>query len=537
MTDYNLVKLIIHSKWAQAWQNIPPVQDQNSKTSVKRLPRGLVPSSLIIRDKDGTQIRFALTPEKDVDHLIEEMDVILTSQDNTRIEGKILSIKDNEITLNSGRKYVRVFKPKSIVSVKDIELNPLVSLLGIQSSNPDIYLQYILNSLSWKIHYSMVLIGKEEIKISIRAGIINNSHSSFYSKNIILMAGKTSHPPRDSFLSETRRPMGLAIKSADIQKKKLYSEDLIKVIEFGGFLKPGEMYMNTDKIYQTGYFKLYRHYFDGGRTEIIYRFDSPDQMPSGEVLVYNGNEEDFIGSSFMPESDKGQLVDLLIGESSLEITTTIDFRKEVTVNSSGDILKAEEISLTAQFTNPRQELVPVLLIYQAPRRIIKSSHKYNRKSGHTYEWLVNFQPSSDKQIITINIIQMADESKKEEKISREISSSNRGFQTEIHRRRSELSNGNPTISEISPNYGTQNSRPLSMLSIPEPALDRTFTPLNTSETRQPTGRENNRSANIQDESVSVGNRRSVEIDVSPRLQSNYTHQQAINIPTGLPKRF
>ena len=182
MTDYNLSKLIIHPKWAQAWQNIPSVgQEPNSKSFVQRLPRGLVPSSLIVRDKDGTQIRFALTPEKDINRLIEEMTVILTDQNNTQIKGKVLSIRNDEVTLNSENKYIKVFKAKSIVSVKDIELSPLVSFLGIQDTNPDIYLQYILNSLSWKIHYTITLINEREMKISIRAGIVNNSHSTFSS--------------------------------------------------------------------------------------------------------------------------------------------------------------------------------------------------------------------------------------------------------------------------------------------------------------------------------------------------------------------
>ena len=279
-------------------------------------------------------------------------------------------------------------------------------------------------------------------------------------------------------------------KSSDSPEKKSYSEDLIKVIEFGGFLKPGEMYMNTDKIYQIRYNKLYRHQFSQDRTEIIYRFDSPDQMPSGEVLVYDGIEEDFIGSSLMPENNQGQLVNLLMGESSLKITSTIEIGNTVMINLSEDRLKAEEITLTAQFTNPRQKVVPVLLVYHAPRRIIKSNYKYNRKSGHTYEWLVNFQASPDKQIITISITQMADQSVTDDKPINGDTMVDLQRQVRPPKR-------NPPVSDKLTNYGGSlksfESKPtrrkdnsLSMVSIQEPTRTQRFTPLNT----QPIGHEN-----------------------------------------------
>ncbi len=522
MTDFNLTKLIIHPKWAQAWQHISSEQELNFKLFVQRLPRGLVPSSLMVRDKDGTQIRFALTQEKDIDQLVREMSVILTNQDNAQIEGKVLSIRNDEVTLTSKNKYIKVFKAKSIVSVKDIELNPLVSFLGIRNTNPDIYLQYILNSLSWKIHYSMTLINEREMEISIRAGIVNNSHSSFSSKNIILMAGKASHPPIDSYQLENKRPAALMSKSSEYNsEKKSYSEDLIKVVEFGGVLKPGEMYMNTDKIHQIRYNKLYRHQFSQNRTEIIYRFDSPDQIPSGEVLIYDGSEENFIGSSSVPESNRGQIVNLVMGESSLKITSTIEIGQEVMISSSEGRLKAEEITLEAEFTNPRQKIVPVLLVYNAPRRIVKSNYKYNRKNDYTYEWLVNFQISTDKQIITIKITQVADQSIKEDVIS--------------SRQRAELPNRNPPISGKLTNYNAQhrnsslqNKIPLSMSSIPprsdgvltkpkyfeelpEPTQTQTFTPLNTTPARS--------FSQLPNITIPSDYQRPIEINLSPQEQS------------------
>nr|QBK90942.1 MAG: HNH endonuclease [Pithovirus LCPAC201] len=528
MVDYNLVKLIIHPEWSQAWQNIsgdPSRKTSQSKSVVQRLPRGLVPSSLIARDTAGNQIRFALTPEKNLDQITDQMAVILTDQDNTQTEGVILAIRKNEVILHGDGKYIRIFQPKSIISVKHVELHPWISLLGIQSPNYNILLQYILDSLSWEIHYSMTLLRKKEINISVRAAIVNNSYTSFLSKNIILMAGKMAHPPKNSHRFESNLPMAsLAVKS-DNPPGKSYSEDLIKVMEFEGVLRPGKMYMNTDKVYQTGYLKLYRHHFGRVQTEIIYRFDSPDQMPAGEVLVYNGDQEDFIGTSFMTESNKGQLVDLLMGQSSLQVISTIDLGKTVMINLPEGEFRADEIALTAQFTNPRQEPVPVLLIYHAPRRIVKSNPKYRHRVGHTYEWLVNYQPNTDKQMVTINITQIAEKPKtrRTEKV--------------------QLTSPRP-LTSLSPRIDP----PLSMITIPEPTPARSFVPLEGTTTRPNPSPIHNLSpvtTNRPNPTINtVGLRPSLrggvlsknfeelpsaQNNISPRTQSNQTSLQSVTI--------
>lgn len=511
MTDYNLTKLIIHPEWSQVWQNISSDlirENLNQKSLAQRLPRGLVPSSLIARDTDGNQIRFALIPEKSIDQLSDQIKVILTDQDNAKIEGTVLSIRNNQVTLHSNGKYVRVFKPKSIISVKHTELHPLVSLLGIQSSDHDLHLQYILNSLRWKIHYTITLLGKKEIIISLRASIINNSHSSFFSKNIILIAGKAAHPPRDSYRLETNQLISHAVKESN-QPENNFSEDLIQIAKFDGILRPGEMYMNTDKAYRTGYLKLYRHYFGQNQTEIIYRFDSPDRMPYGKVLVYDGNQENFIGSSVMPESNQGQLTDLLIGESSLQVISTIDLGKTVVIDISGKKFSGEEISLTTQFTNPRQEPVPILLIYHAPRQILKSNPIYRRREGHTYEWLVNYQPSPDKQMITINIIQLVDK-----------------FQNKGKEKMQLFSPRNPPNSEESVSQPSPldeiESRRLSMVTEPEPKQIITDSQVTSiiGDVRLESPSQNNFSRMVALPPVRGG---SMESDLSPRTQPKLVH--------------
>ena len=105
---------------------------------VKRLPRGTVSSSVVARDFDKKPVRFALSPEKSVDQLIKEVAVVVIDHDNNTIEGIYLKSDHKRVVLYSAGKLVEMFNPKQIITIDDLELNPLISLFGtiiVVSSN------------------------------------------------------------------------------------------------------------------------------------------------------------------------------------------------------------------------------------------------------------------------------------------------------------------------------------------------------------------------------------------------------------------
>lgn len=357
----NYSKLTIYSHSGHIVQKY----DQGNK--IITLPKSVEIASIVIIDSDGTIIPFSYVPETNMGIALTNRSTgekVETSvvKDGQTINGKILSLDSDNVMLltdshiSNIRKYDRV-----TVGISDDYTRPR---LVLEKNNKAFTLSYLLSSIEWNcIGTALIDNTNNVIYLRLAGNIVNNTESDI-AANTILVSGEVyqQRQQQNDFAESNqivpRAMYAMAAPGPPMSSRRVSTGMLEDYTKYD----VGNRTIRTKDIAELGtlsfpIIKIYVHKTnDVDKVKFGYRFISPGFIPGCSLNVYsidnNKSIDAYLGSNMIDESQKGDEVDIMLGEStmlqckSLIVVSDIVIRDEATAKQYG--LPTETFSKTYQ---------------------------------------------------------------------------------------------------------------------------------------------------------------------------------------------
>lgn len=326
LVEPDLNKLIIYSRTGQH------VQSFSAGVNQVLLPKSVELPSIVAIDADGMIVPFSYFPETNL------MEALTNRSSGERVEavavksgaalrGQILSLDADNVTLIVGNQINRIREYEQILVAVDSNLTRPRLLL--ESGGKPFTLSYLISNIAWTC-VGTALIDTTNNTMHLRlAGNISNDTESDIQADIVLVSGSVYQYRRAqaTYAEETTSRAMMAAPMAGQKAPVSMAEDYTKY-------NVGERIVRKNDIAELGTWeipvlKLYIH--QTNERDIVrfgYRFTAPDFVPGCSVNVYsiddNKRIDAYLGSNDIEESQKGEEIDLMLGESTkLQCESTI----------------------------------------------------------------------------------------------------------------------------------------------------------------------------------------------------------------------
>lgn len=297
-------KLSLYNNLGHMIQKIP-VGIQN--ISVSKFVRD---ESIIVIDSNGNYIPFTYVPEL-TSNIINIKDSVVT-KNNKQITGKILTLNDKVVSLLVGDQLTTVRNYDSISTFNNI--NGIKPKIIVEKFSTPITVSYLLSNIKWKCigtgvidNYSNVMnlkisgyiTNETDSNIVGELSLINGKINDNYSSNSKVFARALVDDDKEILLEDYRRfNLGerllqekniiiLSVMSLDVQKIYIHNtsnEPDYKIVQYG------------------------------------YNFLSTSYIPKCNVNFYSIDRDieldSYLGSSIIEETQGGETVEIILGESS-----------------------------------------------------------------------------------------------------------------------------------------------------------------------------------------------------------------------------
>jgi len=331
-SSYPMNKLTVYSQSGHI------IQKYSGDNKVITLPKSVDISSIMIVDSDGMIVPFSYVPETSMGIALtdrstgQKVDAVVT-KDGQNIKGKILSLgSDNVVLLSENnisniREYDRV-----VVSVNDDLTQPKLLISG---NNKPFTLSYLVSNISWKCVGTGVIDDSTHIMHLRLAGNIYNETESDINAETTLVSGEVYQHKRNQRHGDNFAMQKSMMSSENIKRTAL--EDYVKY-------NVGQRLVRTNDIAEIGIWnipviKVYTH--QTNERDIVrfgYRFTATEYIPSCSLNLYsvdnNKNIGSYLGSNVIDETQRTDIVDIILGESTLlQCTSLVVISNDIIINN------------------------------------------------------------------------------------------------------------------------------------------------------------------------------------------------------------
>lgn len=420
----NETKLTIYSRSGHVIQNFP-----HGVKSVT-LPKSVEIASIIAIDSSGKVIPFSYIPATSMGFILTDRSTgerieAAVIKDGHSVNGKLLTLDSDNVMLMTCNQIINIREYDRVtVNIVDDFTRPQIILGG--DSTP-FTLSYLLSDISWDCIGTALIDNINDIMYLRLAGDISNNTESDIIANTTLVSGEVyqnRHQER-YYKSQSLAPQSRVMAAAPISSKKVetfMSEDYTKY-------EVGKRVVHGKDIAELGTWsfpviRLYTHNTnDSGTVRFGYRIIAPGFIPSCSVNAYsidsNKMVDSYLGSNDIEESQKGDEIDIMLGEttllqckSSIVVTDVIvpdeetarryklpleTFLKRDTDSSDERQWHVIVEDLTVDITNHNIKPSTLLIRHFVGDRLIIDSKcmNYTKRENNHIEWYFQVPPKQD----------------------------------------------------------------------------------------------------------------------------------------------
>lgn len=395
-------KLTIYSRSAHMVEYV-----QQGVSSVL-LPQSTEIASIVAIDADGGIVPFDYYPETSFYNLLSNRSTgdrarAVVKQGQNVVNGEILTLNDENVTLLSEDGLVRTFRKYDNISVR-LRDNITRSRIRFAHNDKPITLSYLLSDIRW-VCVGTALIHNNVIHLRLTGNIQNNTEKNYHA-HVALISGTVN---QNRYAQESSAPrMMMASASAPNHVSSGLVEDYTRY-------DVGEQLITEQSIVELGVWafnaaKIYIHQTQ--ERDIVrfgYRFDATEFIPQCSVNVYSVDDnncvDSYLGTDEINETQKDDNVDLILGQSTrLQCETTIESSEQLNEENSQKIRVLTE-NITVSIKNYNSERVILILKhFVGDRRILKHSCEYQKRSKGFLEWHFFVPAQSSNETFTCEIV-------------------------------------------------------------------------------------------------------------------------------------
>jgi len=298
-------------------------------TKTIQLPKSAEIASIVSFDSNNIIVPFSYIPEMTLQSVLtdratgEKVDAVVI-KDGQSITGKIVGLSDDGIVLASNNKITSVRKYDQLtVNISDDYTRPHVIL---SSNNSDVTISYLLSNIAWTCVGTALIDEKKNIMyLRLTGNIVNNTESDI-AANTTLVSGEVYQYRSKQNIQAA--PMSLYRLSASMQESTSMSSRKVSTSMLEDYTKynVGNRIIHNKDIAELGtstvkVIKMYIHMTsDNDKVRYGYRFTADGFVPSCSINVYSIGPDNrigaYLGTNEIDEGQKGEDIDILIGEST-----------------------------------------------------------------------------------------------------------------------------------------------------------------------------------------------------------------------------
>jgi hypothetical protein len=316
ITQYN--QLIVYSESGHM------IQTFTGSTRTIPLLKSVDISSIVVIDDTGSVLPFSYIPETNLGVSLinrstgEKVSVNVTKNMET-ITGRVLSLSKEDVTLMVNNTVV-IIRNYDRIAINSNEDNSYPSITLLKSSRK-FTLSYLFSDILWYcVGTALIDIQQERLYLRL-AGNINNNTDNDITGNVSLVSGNVHQQKRYNV------PEAMTLTSrkneAPMKIKKVVSSQVEDYIKY----PIGNRTIHNKDVVELGVWemaiiKIYVHMTnDDDRVTFGYRFPAPNYIPQCMVNAYSMNDNNeigaYIGSDNIDESQKGDNIDIILGETTV----------------------------------------------------------------------------------------------------------------------------------------------------------------------------------------------------------------------------
>jgi hypothetical protein len=399
-------------------------------TKMITLPKSVEIGSIVAIDSEGVVVPFSYVPETEFGISLTNRSTgdkveAMVIKGGQSITGKILSLNSENVMIISGNQVANIREyDRVVVNVSDDTTRPRLIL---ERDNKPVTISYLVSSIAWTC-VGTALVDEDKNMMYLRlAGNIANNTETDIKANIFLVSGevyqhrRNQEPtPRAAMMLQSAAPMsGKQVSTTMLEDYTKYSV--------------GNRIIRTKDVAELGSWsvpitKIYVHETDeNDRVRFGYRIIAQDFVPECSVNVYsidaNHSIDSYIGSNSIDESQKGDEIDIMLGESTMlqcnslivtydtvvadiETAKTYDLPLETFSKDIEDISKSGDTvpkvsqkhddrdwhiiteDLTVDIINHNVKPVAMILKHRVGDKLVvrTTCQNYNKRSSEFIEW-------------------------------------------------------------------------------------------------------------------------------------------------------
>lgn len=385
-------KLTLYSRSAHIIEQVP------SGTNSVVLPRSAEVASIIAIDANGRIVPFDYFPETSLYNLLSNRKTgdraeAAVKQGDEIVQGEILTLDDNNVTLLLPDGLVRTFREYDQVTVR-IRDNITRARISFAHTDTPLLLSYLLSDIRW-ICVGTALIHNDILHLRLTGNIHNNTERN-YRAQVSLISGVV-HQNRYSQQAESSPRMMMAASRAPMTDEQVPSglaEDYTRY-------DVGEQIITEQSVVELGVWafhttKIYTHQTqERNIVRFGYRFNTTEFIPECSVNVYSVDSnqciDSYLGTDQIKETQKGEDVDLILGQSTrVQCATVIESSEQLeTTNNDTEERKTRILTENITITIKNYNLDSVTLIikhFVGDRRLLSHTCDYQKREKGFLEW-------------------------------------------------------------------------------------------------------------------------------------------------------
>lgn len=387
------------------------VQQYSRGTPRVILPKSAEVDSIVVIGSDGSVIPFSYVPETNMgialtDRATGAKTDILVIKNGETLTGKVLYLDSNNVVIANSNKITNIREYDRVeVAVSDDNTRPYI----IIRQDSDFTLSYLLTKIAWSCVGTALIDDKRNIMYLRLAGNIVNNTESDISAHTTLVSGEVYQQrssPKNT-VAQYGAPRAMLASMAPISSQKVRSSVLEDYTKYD----VGSRTIRDKDVAELGSWsfpiiKLYIHQTDEENVvRFGYRFTASEFIPSALVNVYSITQvrtiDSYLGSNEIEESQKGDDIDILLGESTMlqcsseviisEVVTDEAMAQEYNLPSSTGGNEKWHITtenVTVSITNHNRKQSTLVLKHYVGKKLLLDTRcqQYKRRKDGFLEW-------------------------------------------------------------------------------------------------------------------------------------------------------
>lgn len=411
-------KLTIYSRSAHIVQKWP-----KDTTSIM-LPKSTDISSIVAIDLNGKILPFSYIPPTDLYGSLTHRNTgekvsAAVIKNGEIIKGDIVSMDSDNIILtsNNGLINIRHYDQVSIST----KYNGSRPHLNLDKTTVPLTLSYIVSDISWSCIGTALIDDKAHMLYLRFSGWIINNLESDIQAQVALVSGHVNQGHKTRHMESAMATFSAPMSSPQVNMGLL--EDYVKydigqkLIRNQNMVELGTWSFSVDKLYV-------HNTQDANTVTFGYRFTAPDFIPMSTINVYaidsEQNIDSYLGTQNIDESQKGDDVDLILGQTTLlkckstvlptddfvvsDLATARKYNLPIESKSEGQALHVTTEMLNVELENRTGTNIILLLKHYIGSKSlvnIKCPQAPTRQQGFL-EWYIKLAPQTKTGILTFS---------------------------------------------------------------------------------------------------------------------------------------